>query len=330
MKRITLSGFIIPVFIILAYSIAVAQNPPAEPQSPYLIGPGDEVAVKVMGEPTFDFKATIDDEGMIQVPFFDHRLNAKCMTEKDLRVSIVTLISKYLRNPLVSVQVDPDRRKSRPPASVMGEVKQPQQVGLTRQVHLLELLSFSGGLTDDAGGMVQVFHYRSPVCTAPGEFKAQTDPDGMPYRFYNISAVKQGKVEANPVIYPGDIIVVQKALPVYITGEVRAPQGIRITENGTSLTQAIAMVSGVTREAKTKDVKIYRLKKDKTDRDVLTANLDQIKSGKQKDIMLEPYDIVEVDKAKKSIAQTILEIAIGAGKGGITSVTNGLGYRVMY
>jgi hypothetical protein len=55
-----------------------------------------------------------------------------------------------------------------------------------------------------------------------------------------------------------------------------------------------------------------------------------IKAGSQKDPVLEPYDIIEVGKTKKSIAQTILEIAIGAGKGGLTSMTNGIGYRVMY
>jgi len=330
MKRVIFSGFITTVFIILAFSAAAAQIVPTPPLQggTYLIGPGDEIAVKVLGEPQFDFTAAIDDEGMIQVPFFENRLNAKCLSEKDLRLAVASMMSKYLRNPLVSLRVTD--RKSRPPASVMGEVKQAQQVTMMRQVRLLELLSFTGGITEDAGGMVQVFHSRTPVCTGPGEIAAQADTDGVPYRFYSISAVKLGKEEANPIIFPGDVIVVQKALPVYVTGEVRAPQGIRLTENGVSLTQAIAMVSGVTREAKTKDVKIYRLKADKTDRYILTANLDLIKAEKQKDIMLEPYDIIEVDKTKKSIAQTILEIAIGAGKGGITSMTNGLGYRVMY
>ncbi len=329
MKRFIFLSFIIPLITILTFFAAAAQEIPlSEQQRAYLIGPGDEIAVKVLGEPQFDFNATIDDEGMVQVPFFENRLNAKCLSEKDLRVDVAKMMSKYLRNPMVSLRVT--ERKSRPPASVMGEVKTAQQVVMMRQVRLLELLSFTGGLTEDAGGMVQVFHGTTPICSAPGEIAAAKDEGSMPYRFYSISAVKMGKEEANPVIYPGDIVVVQKALPVYVTGEVRAPQGIRLTENGISLTQAIAMVSGITREAKSKDVKIYRLRTDKTDRDILTANLDLIKAGKQKDIMLEAYDIIEVDKAKKSIAQTILEIAIGAGKGGITSMTNGLGYRVMY
>jgi polysaccharide export outer membrane protein len=337
MKRVIFPGFIIPILIILAFFTAAAQEiPQPEQERSYLIGPGDEIAVKVLGEPQFDFTAAIDDEGKFQVPFFEQRLTGKCRTEKELRNDVAKMLSKYLRNPLVSLRVTD--RKSRPPTSVFGEVRQPQGVILVRQTRLLELLAFVGGTTEEAGGMVQVFRTRAPMCpgmddgtaSSPSSSVGDVNYADVPYRLFSLTSIKLGQEEANPLIYPGDVVIVQKALPVYVTGEVRAPQGIRLSENGTSLTQAIAMVGGMNREAKSSNVKVYRLKPDKTDRFILTANLDLIKAEKQKDLMLEPYDIVEVDKAKKSIAQTILEIAIGAGKGGITSLTNGIGYRVMY
>jgi polysaccharide export outer membrane protein len=328
MKRVVFPSLIAPLVIILTFFAAAAQIIPVSDQDrAYLIGPGDEIAVKVLGEPQFDFNATIDDEGMIQVPFFESRLDAKCRTEKEVRFDVAKLMSKYLRNPIVSLRVTD--RKSRPPVSVIGEVKSPQGVILVRKTRLLELLSFVQGTTEDAGGMVQVFSSRGPMCPGPEEQLAGYTPD-TPYRLYSLTAIKSGKEDANPQIYPGDVVVVQRASPVYVTGEVRSPQGIRLSETGTSLTQAIAMVGGMNREAKTSNIKVYRVKADKMDREILNANLKLIKDGKEKDIMLEPYDIVEVDKAKKSIAQTILDIAIGAGKGGITSLTNGIGYRVMY
>ena len=132
------------------------------------------------------------------------------------------------------------------------------------------------------------------------------------------------------MIIPGDIIIILKAAPVYITGEVLAPQGLYLKENGLSLTEAIAKIGGVGREAKTKNIKIYRLKANSKDRDIIAVNYDLIKKGEQKDVMLEPYDIVEVDKASKSIGQTILEIVTGAGRTGISAVTQGLGTRVLY
>lgn len=203
-----------------------------------------------------------------------------------------------------------------------------------RKATLLELLSFSGGVTEEAGGMIQVFRTRPPMCSEAkedSEWQAMVgDVSDVPSRMYSLSSLRLGKEEANPIIYPGDVIVVQKASPVYITGEVMQPQGIYLKEGGVSLSEAIAKIGGVRREAKTKDIKIYRLKSNSKDREIITANYDQIKKGTQKDIMLEPYDIVEVDKAKESIAATILKTVIGMGKTVVTSGANSIGYRVLY
>ncbi len=46
--------------------------------------------------------------------------------------------------------------------------------------------------------------------------------------------------------------------------------------------------------------------------------------------MLQPYDIVEVDKTKKSIAQTILELATGTAKQAISGIGVGLPQRILY
>lgn len=327
--------FFVPVLIsFFLFGLASAQNPPVDvtPAKGYLLGPGDEITGKVLGEQTFDFIATIDQDGKIEVPFFENPVVAKCKTERELRTEITSLLAKYLRAPQLSLRVTD--RKSRPPATIYGEVRTPQPIGLMRKVTLIELLSFAGGVTEEAGGMIQIFRTQPPMCTDKTEDSdwqlATGDPTDVPSRMYSLASVKMGKEEANPIIYPGDVIVVQKASPVYITGEVVAPQGIYLKEGGLSLTEAIAKIGGVRREARTKNIRIYRLKANSKERDVISANYDLIKKGEQKDPMLEPYDIVEVDKARESIAQTILRIAVGAGKTLITSGANSVGYRVIY
>lgn len=301
-------------------------------QKGYMVGPGDEITGKVLGEPQFDFVATVDEDGKIEVPFFDKPLIAKCRSERELRTDITALLGKYLRSPQIAVRVT--ERKSRPPATIYGEVRKPEQVILMRKATLVELLAGAGGVTDEAGGMIQIFRTQPPICN-DGDADSNWKPDSnvagdVPSRLYSLSSVRSGKDEANPTIYPGDVIVVQKASPVYITGEVVAPQGIYLKEGGLSLTEAIAKIGGVRREAKTKDIKIYRLKSNSKDRDILTANYDLIKKGEQKDIMLEPYDIVEVDKSKKSIGQTILEVVAGAARSGVSSLSGGVGTRILY
>ena len=321
----------VAVFGTATLSLGQALPIDAVPQKGYLIGPGDEITGKVLGESQFDFVASVDENGKIEVPFFETPITAKCLSERDLRTEVTRLLSKYLKNPQLSLRVTD--RKSRPPATIYGEVRTPQQVVLTRRATLLELLSFSGGVNDDAGGMIQVFRTQPPICgadAAESDWKNTGEGLDVPSRMYSLASLRLGRDEANPVIYPGDVVVVQKASPVYITGEVTTPQGIYLKEGGLSLSEAIAKIGGVRREAKTKDIKIYRLKANSKDREIITANYDQIKKGTQKDVMLEPYDIVEVDKAKKNIAQTILEIAIGAGRSALGGFGNALPTRVLY
>ena len=309
---------------------AIAQpGPTAEQAKGYRMWPGDEVTGKVLGETEFDFVATVSEDGTIVVPFDTKPIVAKCKTEDEVKTEVNTLLGKYLKNPMLSFRVTD--RKSRPPATISGEVNLPQQVILYRKVTLLELLSVAGGAKEEAGGTVQVFRTQPPTCADdPSANWLAGDTTGVPSRLFNLSEVRVAG-DANPVIYPGDVVIVQRAAPVYITGEITNPQGVYIKEGGLSLHDAIAKLGGVRREAKTKDIKIYRLKEgSSTEREVLSANYDLIRTGKQKDIMLQAYDIVEVDKAKDSMAKTILNLALGAAKSSITSVTGGIGYRVMY
>ncbi|MCV4819995.1 hypothetical protein OFM15_28370, partial [Escherichia coli] len=75
------------------------------------------------------------------------------------------MLARYLKNPQLSLRVT--KRNSRPPVSIYGEVRQQQQVELTRRAYLLELISFAGGVTEKSGGVVQVFRPRPPLCSTP-------------------------------------------------------------------------------------------------------------------------------------------------------------------
>jgi hypothetical protein len=57
---------------------------PSDTQKGYLVGPGDELTGKVLGEPQFDFVATVDVDGRIEVPFVEKPIMAKCKSERDL------------------------------------------------------------------------------------------------------------------------------------------------------------------------------------------------------------------------------------------------------
>ncbi len=318
------------VALILIFSfveVLLAQQQTLTPKG-YQIGPGDVIEVKVLGEDDFSFTATVDDDGKIEVPFFENPVQVMCKTERELRADITQLVSRYVRSPQVSLRVT--ERKSRPPVTIYGEVRQQQQIILTRQTRLLEILSFAGGVTEEAGGVIQIFRPQPPLCADPKEIEEwqtmSSDDLGVPSMIYSLTSVKQGREESNPIVFPGDIIIVQRASPVYVIGEVMALREISITENGLTLTEAIAQAGGFTRDAKTKEIRIRRLKQNSKDREVIIVNYDEIRKGKQKDIMLQPEDIVEVGKSKKSIGETLLDIVTG----GARSFTQVLPQRVLY
>lgn len=299
-------------FLFVLVSSTLAQKPASPPQS-YLIGPGDVVVGKVLGEQQFDFEATVDPDGNLAIPFVEQAIPAACKTELQLRADVTRLLGKYLKVPQVSVHVK--ERNSRTPVSIYGEVRQQQQVNLSRRANLLELIAFAGGVTERAGGMIQVFRTKPPICAseaAMAEWKSGiAEGMGVPSQMYSLASLRMGRDEANPEIFSGDIIVVQKAAPVYITGEVRKPGELDIPEGGLPLTQALAMSSGITREAKSKSIKVYRRKPGSPNPEVLIANFEAIRKGTEQDLILAPFDIVEVGKSPKKFTDYLLEFVTG-------------------
>lgn len=274
----------------------------------YLIGPGDKVVVKTLGEEEFSWEGWVDENGRFQVPFNQQGVMAKCLTEEQLRTEIIKIVSTQLRRPQMSVFVS--ERKSRPPVTVYGEVRSPQQVALTRRATLRELIAFAGGPTKEASGIVQVTRTQPLLCSEDSEedWKALADKGvGFPSRLYSMSSLR----DTNPEIHPGDIIDIQKAGVVYVVGEVNKPGEVFIPEGGLRLLQALAMASGTTREAKRKELQLIRRKEGTAQPEVITVSYGTIKKGETEDIILQPYDIIEVGKAKESIGDIFLKTLTG-------------------
>jgi polysaccharide biosynthesis/export protein len=331
MKRNVLWLLILTVCLI--QTLAAQEDATTPSSRGYLLGPGDQITAKVLGESQFDFEAVVNEDGKLEIPYLDEPINAMCKSEREVRAEVTKALSKYLRAPKLSLNIT--ERKSRPPVIVGGEVRKPLEVTMYRKARLLELISAAGDLTPDAGGMIKIYRTRAPICGEPeeiNEWAAQAaNNGGVVTGLYSYSNLRTGTPEANPVIYPGDQIIALRAAPVYFTGELKSSDNLRIPEGGLSLFRAISMLGGLSREAKSKDIKIYRLKPDSMERDLISVNFDKIKKGEQKDVMLEPYDIVEVDRAKPGILSTLLKTVTGAAMGAPGSlVTGGLSRIVMY
>lgn len=299
----------------------------------YLLGPGDVLDVRVFGQPDLNAVAEVDSDGNISsLPFLESPIPAKCRSEKAVQEDISKAYSKYLKKPQVSVRIM--ERKSRQPATVFGAVRQPTRIQMQRKVRLNEFMAASGGFTERAAGTIQILHTEPIMCPGPGEEAQAAAIDGtkIPLQIVKISDLRAGKLEANPIIRPGDYILVTEAEPVYMTGSVVAPQGVFMREQLT-LGRALAMVGGAKKEAKMSDVRIYRQKPGSAEQELIRVDYAAIKKNQKPDVLLQAYDIVEVPEAGMFSPQRIGPTLLGAVTGGLTSaISSGslLPTRVLY
>ena len=344
----SLSIALLAIFITPSLVLAQEQSPSTpQPQVPaqqsgvdnqgirnYLLGPGDMLDVRVFGQPDLNAVVEVDSDGNISsLPFLEAPIPAKCRNEKEVQKAIATAYEKYLKKAQVSVRIT--ERKSRPPATVWGAVRQPTRVLMQRRVRLSELMAVSGGFTERASGTIQIIHTEPLMCPAPGEEKeAQPiDWNSNPLQVIKISDLSKNKGGSNPYIRPGDYVVVTEAEPVYITGSVVSPQGVFMKENLT-LTRALAMVGGLRKEARASDLRVMRMNPETGQQDTIKVDFTAIKKNQAPDFKLQAYDIIDVPEAgmfsSGRLGQTLLS-AITGGLGSALSNTGAiLPQRVLY
>jgi polysaccharide biosynthesis/export protein len=348
--KVKLSLIVAVAFVFSVAVFAYAQDPQQpqssapSPQGPssldvqgiksYLLGPGDVLDVRVFGQPELSSSVQVDSDGNLSsLPFLEKPIVAKCRTDKDIQKEITIAYSKFINNPQVSVRIS--ERNSRQPATVFGAVRNPTRVEMKRKVRLNELMAVSGGFTERASGTIQILHTEPLMCPEPGEEALAAPIDGtqIPLQIIQIAELRSGKVDANPVIRPGDYVLVTEAEPIYITGAVMSPTGVYLRE-GLMLSRALAMVGGARKEAKLSEVKIFRQIPGSAEQEIITVDVAAIRKNQKPDVALKAYDVIEVPESGMFSSSRIASTLVGALTGGLSSAITNTGMylpmRVIY
>jgi polysaccharide export outer membrane protein len=287
----------------------------------YLLGPGDVLDVRVLFQSDMNAMVEVDSDGNItSLPFLESPISAKCRNEKEVQKDIIKAYSRLLKNPQVSVRIA--ERKSRLPATIQGAVRQPMRVMMQRRVRLNELIAAAQGFTERATGTIQILHTEPVMCPLPGE---EADAENkVPLEIIKIAELKAGKPQGNPVIRPGDAILVTEAEPVYVTGSVFNPAVVYLTDNLT-VSKALAMVGGTKTEANIKDVRIYRQKPGAPTQEIIPVDYAGIKKNQKPDILLQAYDTIDVPESspfsRRRLGQTLFNAVTGSVPGILTNTT---------
>ncbi len=264
-----------------------AQSSSGKSDTKYRIGPGDMLDIRVFNRPQFSRDAVrVDSSGMIRMPLIEGEIRAACRTESELAAEITTRYLEYLRSPQVDVFI---KEYNSQPVAVIGAVRLPSRFQLTRRVRLLELLTFAGGLADNAGRLVQIVHTGTgSSCDAAVENAATSGLDN-----YKLSETLQGDEQANPFVQPGDVVSIPEAEQVFVVGNVIRPSAIALKEPIT-VTRAIAMAGGVMPDTKKDRVRIVRQTPGTTAKTEIYVDLKAIDKRQAEDVVLLAGDIVDV------------------------------------
>lgn len=238
------------------------------------IGPGDILGVKVYDVPELSGQFRVSQSGRIDMPLI-HKVSVAGLTA-DESASLIARKFKgggFVLHPQVVVEVMAFLTQG---ADVMGQVRKPGIYPTLGTRRLLDMLTLAGGVTPAAGNLVTIIHRNDPH--HPVYLALAQNANGY-------------RLQKNPVIRPGDTIVVQKSGIVYVMGAVGRPGGYLVNNNEpVTLMEAISLAGGTTVTSRMKDVRLIR--KVHSGKEVVRLNLKKIYQGKEADIAINDGDII--------------------------------------
>lgn len=180
----------------LALGACATNNfPPAPKQVPvsdyhYVIGPGDTLHIGVWQNPDLSATVQVRPDGRISAPLVDG-LQAAGLTPDQLAAKIREHISKYVREPVVTVVVSNFHGAYGQQISIVGAAAKPQTIPYRDKMTVLDAMIAAGGLTPYADGNAAVLIR-----------------DGKSYSLHLGDLLHRGMMADNVPLLPGDTIMI--------------------------------------------------------------------------------------------------------------------------
>ncbi|HOM15121.1 MAG TPA: polysaccharide export protein, partial [Rubrivivax sp.] len=117
----------------------------------YIVGPGDNINIIVWRNPEISMSVPVRPDGKFSTPLIDE-LVAQGKTSVQISREIEQQLSKYVRDPVVTVIVTGFVGPYDQQIRVVGEAARPQGIPFKQYMTLLDVMIAVGGLTDFADG----------------------------------------------------------------------------------------------------------------------------------------------------------------------------------
>ncbi len=163
----------------------------------YLIGPGDALKVFVWNNPEVSTSVTVRPDGLITTPLVED-LKASGLTSTILARRMEKRLSKYIKNPKVTITVTGFVGRYREQIRVIGQAATPSSLPYSENMTLLDVIIAVGGLTTYAAG-----NRATVIRTIDGKKKK------IEVRLDDL--IRDGDISANINMSPGDVLIIPES-----------------------------------------------------------------------------------------------------------------------
>lgn len=163
----------------------------------YVIGAGDNLNITVWRNPELSMSVPVRPDGKIAAPLIDE-MEAQGKTPTALAREVEKTLSKYVRDPIVTVIVTGFVGPYSEQIRVVGEASRPLVLPFKQRMSLLDVMIAAGGLTDFADGN--------------GATIVRASEGNRQYSVRLKDLLKRGDVSANVEMKPGDILIIPQSL----------------------------------------------------------------------------------------------------------------------
>ena len=162
----------------------------------YLIGPLDVVNIIVWRNPELSMAVPVRPDGRINTPLVED-VPALGKNPAELARELEKALSKFIRDPVVTVIVNNFNGPTTEQIRIIGEAAKPQAVAYRQDMTLLDVMIVVGGLTDFADGNKSVL--------------IRGAENGKQYSVRLRDLVRRGDISANVDMRPGDILIIPQS-----------------------------------------------------------------------------------------------------------------------
>jgi len=173
--------------------------PPTVASSPdyrYLIGTGDSVNVIVWRNPELSMTVPVRPDGRLTMPLVED-LPALGRSPTELARDVEKALSKFVRDPVVTVIVAGASGPFGEQIRIIGEATRPQALPYRQDMTMLDVMIAVGGLTDFADGNKTVL--------------VRGAEQGKMYTVRLNDLIKRGDISANVDVKPGDVLIIPQS-----------------------------------------------------------------------------------------------------------------------